>query len=40
MPQTPLGRSFRDLLGRVNAVFAAEAEQAYLMIAGRTLELT
>ncbi len=40
VPQTPLGRSFRDLLGRVNAVFAAEAEQAYLMIAGRTLELT
>lgn len=40
VPQTPLGRSYRDLLGRVNAVFAAEAEQAYLMIAGRMLELT
>ena len=40
VPQTPLGRSYRDLLGRINAVFAAEAEQAYLMIAGRTLQLT
>lgn len=40
VPQTALGRAYRDLLGRVNAVFAAEAEHAYLMIAGRTLELT
>ncbi len=40
VPQTELGRAYRDLLGRVNAVFAAQAEQAYLMIAGRTLELT
>jgi adenosylcobinamide kinase / adenosylcobinamide-phosphate guanylyltransferase len=40
VPQTPLGRTYRDLLGRVNALFAAEAEDAYLMVAGRTLELT
>jgi adenosylcobinamide kinase / adenosylcobinamide-phosphate guanylyltransferase len=40
VPQTQLGRTYRDLLGRVNAVFAAEAEHAYLMIAGRVLELT
>jgi len=40
VPVNPFGRAYRDLLGRVNAVFAAEAEQAYLMIAGRTLELT
>ena len=40
VPQTALGRAYRDLLGRVNAVFAAEAEHAYLMIAGRVLELT
>jgi adenosylcobinamide kinase / adenosylcobinamide-phosphate guanylyltransferase len=40
VPQTALGRAYRDLLGRVNAVFAAEAEHAYLMIAGRALELT
>jgi adenosylcobinamide kinase / adenosylcobinamide-phosphate guanylyltransferase len=40
VPQTPLGRSYRDLLGRVNALFAAEADQAYLMVAGRLLQLT
>jgi adenosylcobinamide kinase / adenosylcobinamide-phosphate guanylyltransferase len=40
VPQTPLGRTYRDLLGRVNAVFAAEAEEAYLMVAGRLLQLT
>lgn len=40
VPETELGRAYRDLLGRVNAVFAAEAEQAYFMIAGRTLEFT
>jgi adenosyl cobinamide kinase/adenosyl cobinamide phosphate guanylyltransferase len=40
VPQTPLGRSYRDLLGRVNALFAAEAEDAYLMVAGRLLQLT
>ena len=40
VPATPLGRSFRDLLGRVNAVFAAHAERACLVVAGRTLELT
>lgn len=39
VPETPLGRTYRDLLGRVNALFAAEAEKAYLMVAGRTLEL-
>jgi adenosylcobinamide kinase / adenosylcobinamide-phosphate guanylyltransferase len=40
VPQTPLGRSYRDLLGRVNALFAAEAEEAYLLVAGRSLQLT
>ncbi len=40
VPTTPLGRSFRDLLGRVNAVFAEHAERACLVVAGRTLELT
>ena len=40
VPQTALGRAYRDLLGRVNVVFAAEAEHAYLMVAGRTLVLT
>jgi adenosylcobinamide kinase/adenosylcobinamide-phosphate guanylyltransferase len=40
VPATPLARSFRDLLGRVNATFAAKADRACLVVAGRTLELT
>ena len=40
VPDTPLGRSFRDLQGRVNTVFAAEADRACLVVAGRALELT
>lgn len=40
VPETPLGRAFRDLQGRVNAVFAARADRACLVVAGRTLELT
>jgi adenosyl cobinamide kinase/adenosyl cobinamide phosphate guanylyltransferase len=39
VPDTPLGRSFRDLQGRVNTVFAAEANRACLVVAGRALEL-
>lgn len=40
VPGTPSGRSFRDLLGRVNAVFAERADRACLVVAGRTLDLT
>jgi adenosylcobinamide kinase/adenosylcobinamide-phosphate guanylyltransferase len=40
VPATPLGRSYRDLLGRVNAVVAARADRACLVVAGRTLELS
>jgi adenosylcobinamide kinase / adenosylcobinamide-phosphate guanylyltransferase len=40
VPATPLGRSFRDLLGRVNAVVAENADRACLVVAGRTLDLT
>jgi adenosyl cobinamide kinase/adenosyl cobinamide phosphate guanylyltransferase len=40
VPATPLGRSFRDLQGRVNTVFAGHADRACLVVAGRTLELT
>lgn len=40
VPATPLGRSFRDLLGRVNAIVAGHADRACLVVAGRTLELT
>jgi adenosylcobinamide kinase / adenosylcobinamide-phosphate guanylyltransferase len=39
VPDAPLGRTFRDVLGRVNAVFAGEAERAFLVVAGRPLEL-
>lgn len=40
VPATPLGRSFRDVLGRVNAVVAEHADRACLVVAGRTLELS
>ena len=39
VPETPLGRRYRDVLGGVNATFAATAQRACLVVAGRTLEL-
>jgi adenosyl cobinamide kinase/adenosyl cobinamide phosphate guanylyltransferase len=39
VPVDPAVRRFRDLLGRVNAVFAASADRAYLTVAGRVLPL-
>ena len=39
VPATELGRSYRDVLGRVNAVFAEAADSALLIVAGRALEL-
>jgi adenosylcobinamide kinase/adenosylcobinamide-phosphate guanylyltransferase len=39
VPSTPLGRSYRDLLGRVNTVWAAAAAEAALVVAGRPLPL-
>jgi adenosyl cobinamide kinase/adenosyl cobinamide phosphate guanylyltransferase len=39
VPDTPLGRRYRDVHGRVNAVFAGAAERACLVVAGRALEL-
>jgi adenosylcobinamide kinase/adenosylcobinamide-phosphate guanylyltransferase len=39
VPPTPLGREYRDLLGRVNAIWAQRASAAYLVVAGRLLPL-
>jgi adenosyl cobinamide kinase/adenosyl cobinamide phosphate guanylyltransferase len=39
VPDNPLGRSYRDLLGRVNSIWAAAANHALLLVAGRPLRL-
>jgi adenosylcobinamide kinase / adenosylcobinamide-phosphate guanylyltransferase len=39
VPETPLGRLYRDTLGRVNATIAASASRVFLMSAGRAVEL-
>jgi adenosyl cobinamide kinase/adenosyl cobinamide phosphate guanylyltransferase len=39
VPTTPLGREYRDVLGRANAAWAAAAERAFLVVAGRALLL-
>jgi adenosyl cobinamide kinase/adenosyl cobinamide phosphate guanylyltransferase len=39
VPVTPLGRDYRDVLGRVNAIWAAAADEVFLVVAGRTLRL-
>jgi adenosylcobinamide kinase / adenosylcobinamide-phosphate guanylyltransferase len=40
VPNTELGRRYRDVLGRVNATWAADAEHAAFVVAGRTLRLS
>ena len=40
VPATELGRRYRDVLGRVNARWAADAERAALVVAGRALPLS
>jgi adenosylcobinamide kinase/adenosylcobinamide-phosphate guanylyltransferase len=39
VPEFELGRRYRDALGRVNAAWAAAADEALLVVAGRTLKL-
>jgi adenosylcobinamide kinase/adenosylcobinamide-phosphate guanylyltransferase len=39
VPPYPLGRAFRDLLGRVNAALAAEADHVYLLVAGLPVDV-
>ena len=39
VPDNPLARTFRDLLGRVNQQFAAAADEVYLVVAGLPLKL-
>jgi adenosylcobinamide kinase/adenosylcobinamide-phosphate guanylyltransferase len=40
IPDNPLGRRYRDALGRVNATFAAQAQRTVFVVAGRLHELT
>jgi adenosylcobinamide kinase / adenosylcobinamide-phosphate guanylyltransferase len=39
VPVSPLGRRYRDVLGRVNAEWAAAADRALLVVAGKVLPL-
>ncbi|HEX8132111.1 MAG TPA: bifunctional adenosylcobinamide kinase/adenosylcobinamide-phosphate guanylyltransferase, partial [Actinomycetes bacterium] len=39
VPAAALARRYRDLLGQVNAAWAAAAEQTLLLVAGRALPL-
>jgi adenosylcobinamide kinase/adenosylcobinamide-phosphate guanylyltransferase len=39
VPATPAGRLFRDELGRLNQVLAAESEETELVVAGRIFPL-
>jgi adenosylcobinamide kinase/adenosylcobinamide-phosphate guanylyltransferase len=39
VPPYPLGRIYRDCLGRVNARLAAEADTVLLMVAGLPIEI-
>jgi adenosylcobinamide kinase / adenosylcobinamide-phosphate guanylyltransferase len=39
VPMNALGRRYRDLLGRINAIWATSAERAFLIVAGRAVPL-
>lgn len=40
VPQTPAGRLFRDVVGRATAGLVDRADRAWLVVAGRCIELT
>ena len=39
VPDNPMAREYRDVLGRVNSVWAAAASSSYLLVAGKLLAL-
>lgn len=39
VPPSPLGRAFRDLLGRVNSALAVVADEVYLLVAGLPVDV-
>ena len=39
VPDNPLGRLYRDLLGRANQTLAARAEAVYFMVAGLPVDV-
>ena len=39
VPDNALARTFRDCLGRINAIWSTSASRAYLVVAGRALAL-
>jgi len=39
VPEYPLGRLYRDLLGEVNQIVAASADEVYFMVSGLPLKL-
>lgn len=39
VPEYPIGRRYRDLLGKVNQIFAENADKVFFMIAGIPLEV-
>jgi adenosyl cobinamide kinase/adenosyl cobinamide phosphate guanylyltransferase len=39
VPVTPLGRRYRDVLGRVNAIWVDASARALFVVAGRALPL-
>ena len=39
VPENKLARIFRDVMGRVNRLVAAEADEAYMTISGMTIDV-